>query len=63
MLQFREGSSSYEHYKKAIRKAKEAIDDIIDITEEMEEQFGGYGERDWDEHKHYDGMWERRRRY
>lgn len=57
------GGDDYREYKKAVKMAKQAIDTICDLTEDMEEQYGerGYGERgsarmrghyrrdDWDE--------------
>lgn len=58
------GGEDYREYKEAVKMAKEAIDTICSLTEDMEEQYGerGYGERssyrggssyrrraDWDE--------------
>lgn len=60
------GGSDYHEYKKAVKKAKEAIDTICELTDEMEDQYG-YGERgasmrsnyrkdDWDEMEERRGM-------
>ena len=38
------GGDDYREYKKAVKKAKEAIDTICELTEDMEEEFG-YKER------------------
>lgn len=53
------GGEDYREYKKAVKMAKEAIETICELTEEMEEQYGerhgsymrgGYSRRDeWDE--------------
>lgn len=67
------GGDDYREYKKAVKMAKEAIETICELTEEMEDEFGGgmderrggsymrggsYRNGDWD------GMDERRgRRY
>lgn len=71
------GSDDYREYKKAVKMAKEAIETICELTEDMEEEYGerGYGERDgYDErrggarmrgyyrHDDWDGMDERRGR-
>ena len=41
------GGDDYREYKKAVKMAKEAIETICELTEDMEEQYGerGYGER------------------
>lgn len=60
------GGSDYHEYKKAVKKAKEAIETICELTDEMEDQYG-YGERgtsmrsnyrkdDWDEMEERRGM-------
>ena len=38
------GGEDYRDYKKAVKMAKEAIDVICSLTEEMEDEYG-YGER------------------
>jgi len=41
------GGDEYREYKEAVKMAKEAIETICALTEDMEEQFGergGYGE-------------------
>lgn len=54
------GGNDYREYKKAVKKAKEAIETICELTEEMEDQYGiserggyrmrgGYRHGDWDE--------------
>lgn len=52
------GGDDYREYKKAVKKAKEAIETICELTEDMEEQYGerggsqmrGYSKReDWDD--------------
>ena len=52
------GGEDYHEYKKALKKAKEGIEMLCELTEEMEDQYaprGGYNrgysrkERDWDE--------------
>lgn len=49
------GGDDYREYKKAVKKAKDAIETICELTEDMEEQFaersssnmrGGYYRRD-----------------
>ena len=49
------GGSDYHDYKKAVKMAKEAIDTICELTEDMEDKFserssyrmrGGYNRRD-----------------
>ena len=49
------GGSDYRDYKKAVKMAKEAIDTICELTEDMEDKFserssyrmrGGYSRRD-----------------
>ena len=51
------GGDDYREYKKAVKKAKEAIETICDLTEDMEDQYS-YSERgsrmrrkpdEWDE--------------
>ena len=37
------GGEDYREYKKAVKMAKEAIETICELTEEMEEQFGERG--------------------
>jgi hypothetical protein len=53
------GGEDYREYKKAVKKAKEAIETICELTEDMEEQYGersssrmrsGYPRKDdWDD--------------
>lgn len=53
------GGDDYREYKKAVKKAKEAIETICELTEDMEEQYGerggasmrgGYSRKDdWDD--------------
>lgn len=53
------GGEDYREYKKAVKKAKEAIETICELTEDMEEQYGErssshmrggyYRHGDWDE--------------
>ena len=63
MLRYRDNDSSVSEFKRALMKAKEAIETICDLSEEMEEQFG-WGERSRYSHRDNDDMmWERRRRY
>lgn len=59
------GGDEEARFKKALKMAKSAIDEICELSEEMEEQYserggyrarGGYGSREWD------GMEERRYR-
>ena len=53
------GGEDYHEYKKALKKAKEAIDTICDLTEDMEDKFserGGMRRRSYEE---YDEMEER----
>lgn len=61
LLRHREGSSSSSEFKRALMKAKEAIEMLCELSEDMEEQYGErYGERG----RYYrrdDDMWERRR--
>ena len=38
------GGEDYREYKKAVKMAKEAIETICDLTEDMEEEYG-YNER------------------
>lgn len=64
------GGDDYREYKKAVKKAKEAIETICELTDDMEEKFSerggssmrdGYSRRDnWDE---YDRRSEMERRY
>lgn len=64
------GGDDYREYKKAVKMAKEAIDTICELTEEMEEEYGerGYGERrthmrgGYYRQGEWDGMDERRGR-
>ena len=41
------GGDEYREYKKAVKMAKEAIETICELTEDMEEEYGerSYGER------------------
>lgn len=70
----RGGDEEYR-FKKALKKAKEAIEEICELSDEMEEQFSerGYGERGYGERRggyrsrgfdsrDWDGMEERRGR-
>jgi hypothetical protein len=45
------GSEDLREYKKAVKMAKEAIDIICELSEDMEEQYSerGYGERGYGE--------------
>lgn len=50
------GGDDYREYKKAVKMAKEAIETICELTEDMEEEYGerssyrsSYRHRDWDE--------------
>lgn len=46
------GGDDYREYKKAVKMAKEAIETICELTDDMEEQYGergGYGERGYGE--------------
>lgn len=63
------GGDDLREYKKAVKMAKEAIDTICELTEEMEDQYGerSYGERGVSRMRSYrredwDDMDERRRR-
>lgn len=52
------GGDDYREYKKAVKMAKEAIDTICDLTEDMEEQFSS---RDgWSERGRYRGNYSKR---
>ena len=63
------GGEDYREYKDAVKMAKEAIETICELTEEMEEQYG-IGERRGSSHMRggyyrqgeWDGMDERRSR-
>lgn len=67
----RGGDEEYR-FKSALKKAKSAIEEICELTEEMEEEFserGGYGERGsarmrggYSRREEWDGMDERRGR-
>lgn len=51
----RGGSDLYE-YKKALKKAKDAIDLICDMTDDMEDKYSERDDTDWDyeeERKHH----------
>lgn len=61
------GGDDYREYKKAVKMAKEAIETICELTEEMESQYG-YGERygysrraDWSAREGQEGDWGERR--
>ena len=58
------GGDDYRDYKKAVKMAKEAIDAICELTDEMEEEYGGkrYGERAGYRMRDWDGIDERRGR-
>lgn len=64
------GGDSLREYKKAVKMAKEAIDTICELTEEMEEQFSdrdfeerrGMSARGYSRRDGYDGFDERRSR-
>ena len=49
------GGEDYREYKKAVKMAKEAIETICELTEEMEEEYG-YGERYGHRYGHRDDM-------
>jgi len=66
------GGDDYREYKKAVKMAKEAIETICELTEEMEDEFGyserGYGERSashmrggYSRRDDWDGSYEERR--
>ena len=57
------GGDDYREYKKAVKKAKEAIETICDLTLDMEDQYGerssmrsGYRKDDWDDMEERRGM-------
>ena len=51
-----------KHAKKSIMSAKKAIEEICELTEDMEDEYG-YSERDEERHRgEYDEMRERRSR-
>ena len=59
------GGDDYREYKKAVKMAKEAIDTICELTEEMEHEFGerkGSYMRGSHHDGEWDGMYERRGR-
>lgn len=61
------GGDDYREYKKAVKMAKEAIETICELTDEMEEQYGerrGYRMRGGSSYRSedWDGMEERRGR-
>lgn len=59
------GGEDYKEYKKALKKAKEAIDEICELTDEMEDTFSsrGYGMRGGMSRRDDDyEMYDRRRR-
>lgn len=57
------GGDDYYEYKKALKKAKESIDMLCELTEEMEDQYSPrYGNRGYrKEDKDWDEMRERMR--
>ena len=62
------GGDELHEYKRALKKAKESIDILCDLTEEMEDQYstrGGYssrsGMRGYRKEEDWDDMQERRR--
>jgi hypothetical protein len=56
----RGGSELYE-YKRAVKMAKEAIDTICDLTDEMEDKFSSRGGASYRDERHYDDYEERSR--
>lgn len=46
------GGDDYREYKKAVRMAKEAIETICELTEDMEEEYG-YSERHGSSYRGY----------
>lgn len=64
------GGEEYREYKKAVKMAKEAIETICELTEDMEEEFGERGYERSGSHmrggyyrrEDWDGMDERRSR-
>lgn len=50
------GGSDLREYKKALKKAKDAIDFICDLTDDMEDKYSERDDDDWDyeeERKHH----------
>lgn len=50
------GGSDLREYKKALKKAKDAIDLICDLTDDMEDKYSERDDEDWDyeeERKHH----------
>ncbi len=50
------GGSDLREYKKALKKAKDAIDLICDLTDDMEDKYSERDDDDWDyeeERKHH----------
>ena len=47
----RRGGEDYREFKKAVAMAKEAVETICELTEDMEQQYGegGYDERGYDQ--------------
>lgn len=60
----RRGGDSYHEYKKAVKMAKDAIETICELTEEMEEEFGerSHMRDNYSRHDDRDEMDERRGR-
>ena len=42
------GGSDLREYKKALKKAKDAIDLICDLTDDMEDKYSERDDEDWD---------------
>lgn len=67
---FERGGDDLREYKRAVKMAKEAVDTICELTEEMEDKFsergyygerGMYGERDRSMRRDEIGEWGERR--
>ena len=61
---FERGGDDLREYKRAVKMAKEAVDTICELTEEMEDKFserGYYGARDRSMRRDEIGEWGERR--
>lgn len=58
------GGDDYKEYKRALKKAKDAIEEICELTEEMEDTFSsrGYGMRGMSRRDDDYDMYDKRRR-
>jgi len=55
------GGEDYRDYKKALKKVKEGVDVLCELTEEMEDQYssrGGYSSRSKRRSHHEDDEWD-----